>query len=86
MIPESARVLGDVGAGIQVATNMTRLLLRWGLRPALRVYDIKPTAIIFRWYGMGKRLGCKRSVPHMARDHGAPHSKFIVVYLVVYTV
>ena len=87
MIPESAHMLGDVGVGIQVATNMMRLLLRWGLRPALHAYSLECTVIIFRWYGTGKHVGCKHSVPHMARNHGAPHSTFnSVVYLVVYTV
>ena len=63
MIPESVRMLGDVGASIHVATNVTQLLLRWDLRPTLRACGIEPTAIIFRWYGVGKRLGCKRSAP-----------------------
>jgi len=77
-IPESACVLGDVGAGIQVTTNM---LLCWGPRRALCAYGIAPTTIIFRWYRMSKHLECNCSVPTW-HDHGAPHCKFnSVVYL-----
>jgi len=86
MIPESAQMLGDVGAGIQVTTNMTQLLLRWCLCPAFHTYGIEPTTIVLSWYGTGKRLGCKRSVPHMVHNYGVPHSKFnYVVYIVAYT-
>ena len=53
MIPDSAPVLGDLGASTQVSTNATRLL-RWGLRPALRAYGIEPTAIFF---GLHRRPG-----------------------------
>ena len=73
MIPGSARVLADVGAGIQVSTNVTRLLLRWGLRPALHAYGVEPTAIVFRRYDTGERLGCKRSVPYTSRHAVLPN-------------
>ena len=73
MILESAHVLRDVGAGIQISPNATRLLLRRGLSPALRAYGIEPTAIVFRRYDTGERLGHKLSVPQIARDHRAPY-------------
>ena len=56
----SARELGDVGAGIQVSPNATRLLLRWGLGPALRAHAVEPTGIAFRRYDMGVRVGYTR--------------------------
>ena len=64
-IPESARVLGDVGAGIQVSTNVTRLMLRCGLRSALRAYGVEPSAIVFRRYDTG--VGVQALCP----SHGA---------------
>ena len=70
---ESARVLGDVGAGIQVSPNATRLLLRWGLGPALRAYGVEPTAISIRRYDTGERVGYHSCIPYMVRDHGAPN-------------
>jgi len=48
MLRESARELGDIGAGTQVSPNAMRLLLLWGLGPALRAIGVEPTAIIFR--------------------------------------
>jgi len=45
---ESARELGDIGAGIRVSPNAMRLLLRWGLGPAWSVNDVKPTTIVYQ--------------------------------------
>jgi salicylate hydroxylase len=70
---ESTRVLGEVGAGIQVSPNATRLLLRWGLGPALHAYGVEPNAIVFRRYDTGELIGYTGCVPRMARDHGAPY-------------
>jgi len=57
---EPARELGDVDAGIQVSPNATRLLLRWGLGPALRAHAVEPTGIAFRRYDTGVRVGYTR--------------------------
>jgi len=62
-----------MGVVIQVSTNVTLLLLRWGLRPALHAYGVEPTAIIFRRYDTGERLWCKRSVPHTSRRAVLPN-------------
>lgn len=70
---ESASVLGDVGAGIQVSPNATRLLLRWGLGPALAASAVEPTAIVFRRYDTGTRVGYTRWGARMAHEHGAPY-------------
>ena len=69
---ESARALGDVGAGIQFSPNATRLLLRWGLGPALRAYGVETSAFVVHRYDTGERLGYRGCIPHMVRDHGAP--------------
>lgn len=45
---ESAPAIGEVGAGIQVTPNLSRLLSRWGLRPILDAVGVKPDAIVFR--------------------------------------
>ena len=47
-ILESASAIGEVGAGIQVTPNLSRLLIRWGLGPALDRTGVKPDAIVFR--------------------------------------
>ncbi|KAJ3863458.1 hypothetical protein EV359DRAFT_43117 [Lentinula novae-zelandiae] len=39
---EKAPRLEEVGAGVQVGPNMSRLLIRWGLGPQLDQYGVKP--------------------------------------------
>ncbi|KAI0296726.1 FAD/NAD-P-binding domain-containing protein [Multifurca ochricompacta] len=70
---ESAPALGDVGAGIQVSPNATRLLLRWGLSRALASSAVEPEAITFRRYDTGERVGYTRWGAPMAKEHGAPY-------------
>jgi salicylate hydroxylase len=45
---ESAPVIGEVGAGIQLTPNLSRLLVRWGLKEKLERIAVKPDAIVFR--------------------------------------
>jgi len=70
---ESAREFGEVGAGIQVSPNASRLLLRWGLGPVLRARAVEPAAVVFRRYDSGDRVGYTGWGARMANDHGAPY-------------
>ncbi|KAI0264854.1 FAD/NAD-P-binding domain-containing protein [Gloeopeniophorella convolvens] len=70
---EAAHAIGDVGAGIQVSPNATRLLLRWGLGPALAACAVEPAAIVFRRYDTGERVGYARFGATMRAQHGAPY-------------
>jgi salicylate hydroxylase len=47
-IIESAPAIGEVGAGIQVTPNLSRLLIRWGLKEQLESIAVRPDAIVFR--------------------------------------
>lgn len=47
-ILESALEIGEIGAGIQVSPNVTRLLIRWGLGDKLKQVTVKPEALTFR--------------------------------------
>lgn len=47
-VVESAPAIGEVGAGIQIGPNLTRLLIRWGLGPKLKEIAVVPEAILFR--------------------------------------
>jgi salicylate hydroxylase len=47
-VVESASAISDVGAGIQLGPNLTRLLLRWGLGEKLKHFAVVPEAISFR--------------------------------------
>jgi len=47
-ILESASAIGEIGAGIQISPNVTRLLIRWGLGDRLKQVAVKPVALTFR--------------------------------------
>lgn len=47
-ILESAAAIGEIGAGIQMGPNLTRLLIRWGLGEKLSQVVVKPEALTFR--------------------------------------
>lgn len=62
---EAAPAIGEVGAGIQVSPNVSRLLFRWGLRDALTKLAVEPEAIVLRRYSTGERIGYTRLGRHM---------------------
>lgn len=47
-IVESAPAIGEIGAGIQITPNLSRLLIRWGLGEHLKKIAVKPEAIALR--------------------------------------
>ncbi|KAI1787246.1 FAD/NAD(P)-binding domain-containing protein [Ganoderma leucocontextum] len=69
---EAASAIGEVGAGIQVTPNVSRLLRRWGAGPALEAVGVRPEAIVLRRYDTGERVGYTRWTD-MAEKHGAPY-------------
>jgi salicylate hydroxylase len=70
---ESASVLGDVGAGIQVSPNVSRLLIRWGLGSALTATAVQPEGIVFRRYNTGERVGYSHWGNSLIPEYGAPY-------------
>lgn len=70
---ESAGALGEVGAGIQVTPNVSRLLIRWGLGPELERVAVYPEAIVLRRYIDGERVGYTKWGDRMTTAHGAPY-------------
>lgn len=69
---ESATTIGEVGAGIQVSPNVSRLLQRWGLGEALDKVGVRPDAIVLRRYSTGERVGYTRWADKM-EEYGAPY-------------
>ncbi|EKM59723.1 uncharacterized protein PHACADRAFT_250403 [Phanerochaete carnosa HHB-10118-sp] len=69
---EAAHAIGEVGAGIQVTPNVTRLLRRWGLGDAVEKIAVRPEAIVFRRYSTGERVGYTKWGEQM-EDYGAPY-------------
>ncbi|THH26332.1 hypothetical protein EUX98_g7853 [Antrodiella citrinella] len=69
---ESAASIGEVGAGIQVSPNITRLLVQWGLGEQLKKIAVRPEAVVFRRYNTGERVGFTRWGDQMDK-YGAPY-------------
>ncbi|EJD02574.1 FAD/NAD-binding domain-containing protein [Fomitiporia mediterranea MF3/22] len=72
-IVESAPAIGEVGAGIQVTPNVSRLLIRWGVGGQLKKVAVKPQAIAFRRYNTGELVGWTKWGEVMDNDHGSPY-------------
>ncbi|KAF6234795.1 hypothetical protein HO173_007015 [Letharia columbiana] len=70
---EQAPQMGEVGAGIQVPSNVSRLLLRWGLGPLLDGKVVEPKDISFRRWKNGNVIGYTNLVPHFHDTFGAPY-------------
>ncbi|EJU02716.1 FAD/NADP-binding domain-containing protein, partial [Dacryopinax primogenitus] len=71
-ILEQAPAIGEVGAGIQVTPNVSRILLSWGLGPQLERTAVIPGAIVFRRWTTGERVGYT-SWADITKTHGAPY-------------
>ncbi|KAF8684732.1 hypothetical protein RHS04_01160 [Rhizoctonia solani] len=72
VILEAARSIGEIGAGIQVTPNLSRILIRWGLRDELEKLAVVPQAIVFR-HKNGEKVGGSVWGSKMERDHGSPY-------------
>ena len=71
---EQAAKLSEVGAGIQLGPNATRILLRWELGPALARIAAYPQHVRVRSALTGKELGCLRLGEKFAARYGAPYA------------
>ncbi|RPD58173.1 FAD/NAD(P)-binding domain-containing protein [Lentinus tigrinus ALCF2SS1-7] len=69
---EAASAISEVGAGIQVTPNVSRLLRRWGAGDALEAVGVRPDAIVLRRYATGARVGYTRWAD-MEERYGAPY-------------
>ena len=69
---EAASAIGEVGAGIHLTPNASRLLRRWGAGPALDAIAVRSQAIILRRYSTGERVGYT-PLMNMPEKYGAPY-------------
>ncbi|OCK75246.1 FAD/NAD(P)-binding domain-containing protein [Lepidopterella palustris CBS 459.81] len=70
---EAAAKLQEVGAGLQLTPNATKLLLRLGLRDALAPKAAEPVSFTFHRYSDGKRIGHRQNYgAEMQRKFKAP--------------
>ena len=70
---EKTAALSEVGAGIQLGPNVTRILQNWGLGDALRAAACTPERLQVRSAESGKVLGELRLGDAMAQRYGAPY-------------
>src|SRR5690606_30970357 len=70
---ERAAEFGEVGAGLQMAPNATRLLRRWGLLDKVLERGVKPKQIVFRDAITGKALLRQDLQDEFEKRYGAPY-------------
>ncbi|HXW85483.1 MAG TPA: FAD-dependent monooxygenase, partial [Candidatus Binataceae bacterium] len=73
---EQATALREIGAGIQISPNASRILLRLGLGEALRRAGVRPLATQVRRWNSGELLGRHPLADHCERVFGAPYYHF----------
>ncbi|KAI6132469.1 hypothetical protein EDD16DRAFT_1514619 [Pisolithus croceorrhizus] len=71
-ILESVATIGEIGAGISLTPNVTRLLIRWGLEKRLNEVAVKPEAQTLRRWCTGETLSWIQWGDSMAQKYGAP--------------
>lgn len=73
LVLEAAPALGEIGAGIQISPNASRLLRRWGCDPYLALTSVEPeTSYIRRWQS-GEILQKRQVNPGLEAKYGAPY-------------
>jgi salicylate hydroxylase len=70
---EQAATRSEVGAGIQLAPNCTRILRRLGVLPAVERVAVRPTTFEFRRWDDGRLLSSTPLGDAVERSYGAPY-------------
>jgi salicylate hydroxylase len=73
---EQATALREIGAGIQISPNASRILERLGLAKDLHRAGVRPLATQIRRWDDGKLLGRHPLADHCERTFGAPYFHF----------
>ena len=69
---EGAPQLGEVGAGIQIPPNSSRLLKVWGVYDAVKSRSVVPENIHFRRYATGAIIGQTPLAPAAEEKYDTP--------------
>ncbi|KAK5089066.1 hypothetical protein LTR05_003290 [Lithohypha guttulata] len=72
-IIEQAPVLGEVGAGIQIPPNSSRILKEWGILKEIEDLSVRPQNCILRRYRDGKKLSNLNLVPLVEEQYQHPY-------------
>jgi salicylate hydroxylase len=73
---EQAAELREVGAGVQISPNATRVLHRLGLEEPLRRFGVRPRAGVIRRWDDGREIARQPLADACERDFGAPYYHF----------
>lgn len=71
---ERAANFSEVGAGVQLGANVTRVLQNWGLGAGLARYAAYPSRLQVRDVRSGRELGALRLGEHALEKYGAPYA------------
>ncbi|KAI4181878.1 MAG: hypothetical protein L6R41_006351 [Letrouitia leprolyta] len=72
-ILEQAGTLSEIGAGIQVPPNSSRILERWGLLDKVKDISVQPRDFVLRSYRDGTILSKQNMVPYAVQRYAAPY-------------
>ncbi len=73
---EQAAELREVGAGIQISPNASRILNRLGLEEPMRRLGVRPYSIVIRRWDDGRELARQPLADACERNFGAPYYNF----------
>ncbi|KAI9458997.1 hypothetical protein HD554DRAFT_2298655 [Boletus coccyginus] len=73
ILESRAAAIGEIGAGIQISPNVSRLLIRWGLGDKLKQVAVKPVAFTFRRWSTGETITWTKFGESMDEEYGAPY-------------
>ena len=73
---EQASRIGEIGAGIQISPNASRLLVRLGLKPALDQVGVRPQAVHQKRWDDGRTLQRAPVGAEVETTFGAPYYHF----------
>src|SRR5208283_4524762 len=73
---EQAAELREVGAGVQISPNATRILHRLGLEDPMRRFGVRPRATVIRRWDDGRVIASQPLADVCERNFGAPYYHF----------
>ena len=73
---EQAAELREVGAGIQISPNASRILHRLGLEEPMRRLGVRPQRVVIRRWDDGRELARQPLADACERNFGAPYYNF----------
>src|SRR5882762_180968 len=73
---EQASELREVGAGVQISPNATRILNRLGLEEPLRRFGVRPGAMVVHRWDDGREIARQPLADACERNFGAPYYHF----------